>query len=261
MINRLSNIIIIIYIIIFASCKDNLNSPTVNPDISVNKKILLEVFTSITCVNCIQANLFCDNISNLNGITSNDTNVLIINYHPSFFPIDPFFQFNKELNIERQQYYGLSFIPTGFSEGKTLPSAFSAPEWINTMNNDLTEEDPAVISIENILDTANRSGSVTLRIESRGSITDNALRLFLIITESSIFYNGPMGGKFYNNIARQMLNRTNGEPIEILPGQTTTLILGYEMKQGIVIQNSNIIAFIQEGESKKVVALEKLKLF
>lgn len=245
----------------FYSCEDNLNSPVVNPEIPANKKVLLEVFSSITCVNCIQVNLYCDNISSYSGITGNDTNVLVINYHPSFFPFDPFFQFNRELNMEREGFYNIFFIPSGFSDGESLPAPFSASEWTNQVNANLAEYNEAVISLENTIDTLSRSGTVIIRAESRAQNSGSDLRLFAIITEDWIYHNAPTGSKYYNNIARQMINPAGGELIQILPGQITTIIENYKILPDITIKNSSIIVFCQNFETKKIMASEKIKFY
>ncbi len=194
-------------------------------------------------------------------MTINDTNVLIINYHPSFFPTDPFYQFNKELNIERQQYYDISFIPSGFCDGNSLPPPFSASEWTNQINGDLAKYNEAVIFLENTLDTISRSGSIKIITEQREPVENGDLKLFLIITENNIYYNAPAGNKYYNNIAREMINQTEGEPIVLTPGQTTTIIKNYTVRSGIEILNSTIIAFIQVYNTKKIIAVEKLALY
>ena len=254
------NIIFITLLLFLSSCEDNLNSPVVNPEITANKKVLLEVFTSITCINCLQANIFCDNISFLNNVTINDTNVLIINYHPSFFPADPFFRFNEELNIEREQFYNIGFIPSGFSGGGQLASPFSASQWTNQINSNLAEFKEAAIEIENSTDTSDRTGVIVIRTELREQNQGGNLKLFIIVTENNLYYNAPIGNKNYHNIARQMINQPGGDPIQILPGQTTTLSKNYSINSGIEIKNSAIIVFVQNPDNRKVIAAENIKM-
>lgn len=246
---------------VLSSCENNLNSPAVNPEIKANSKVLVELFSSITCVNCAQASIFCDNISALMGITANDTNVLVINYHPSFFPTDPFYQFNKELNLEREEYYGIYFIPTGHSGGELLTSPFSASQWTNQINANLAEYKVTAMVLENSIDSINRSGQILIQAEMIENYEYDNPRLYLIVTENNLYANSPSGKYYYFNIARQMLNQSGGKPIQILPGQTTSLIINYVINPGIIIQNSAIVVFIQDYNSKKIIAADKIKFY
>ncbi|RPI17715.1 MAG: hypothetical protein EHM58_08120 [Ignavibacteriae bacterium] len=246
----------------FSSCEDNLNSPAVNPDIKANSKVMVELFSSISCVKCVQASIYCDNISFLKGITANDSNVVIINYHPSFFSSDPLYQFNKQLNIERQNIYGIFFIPSGFVDGSNLPSPFSSSEWTNQINSELSKTKDIKISLQNSVDTINRTGSLVIQITHLNNVDNYGigdLRLFIIVTEDDLFVNAPNGKNYYNNVARQMINHPGGEQVQIQTGQTT-ITKNYSVIHGIVIQNSVIVVFIQEFDSNKIVTSEKIKI-
>lgn len=244
---------------LISSCEDNLNTPVIHPEMKANSKVLVELFSSITCVNCIQASIYCDNISFLKGVSVNDTNVLVINYHPSFFPADPFYQFNKSLNKAREDYYNINFIPSGYADGRALTSPFSAEQWTNSINAKLAYYKKINLQLENLSDTSNRSGKIIIKANLVMQDTNRNLKLFAIITEGNLYVNAPNGKNNYFNIARQMLTQHEGEDIYFEPGQPVIFIKNYTVLEGIIFSNSQIIVFIQNYESKEILAVESVK--
>jgi len=253
-------LILIIGLSIF-SCENNLDSPVhTNPDLKTNSKVLVELFSNVMCVACVQSANYCDDISFLRGVTINDTNVVIINIHSSLFPGDPFYAFNPQMNSARENYYYVLFNPAGYSMGSLMTSPFSAEQWTNQINHRLNKTNAFAINLNNTLDTVLRTGSLYITAGQTGGQSYGDLKLYAVVTESNLYFNSPNGKTNYNNILRQMLNGYSGENISISPGQPVNLIKEYIIDNRIALKNAQIIVFLQNNSTKEIVGVEKIKL-
>jgi len=243
------------------SCEDNLNSPVhTNPDLKANSKVLIELFSNVMCVACVQSANYCDDITYLRGVTINDTNVITINIHTSLFPGDPFYGFNSSMNNARENYYNVLFNPSGYLMGNIMSAPFSAEQWTNQINQRLNKTNPFSVLISNTIDTVSLAGSLNITIGQVSGQTYTDLKLFAVLTESNLYFNSPNGKANYNNILRQMLTGYSGEDISVSQGQPLNLIKDYTLDSRIKPINSQIIIFIQNNSTKEILGAEKLKL-
>jgi hypothetical protein len=258
---------IIHYILLFfvllpvASCEDNLDSPVnVNPAIKANSKVLVELFSNVMCVACVQSANYCDDISYLRGVTINDTNVIIINIHSSLFQGDPFYSFNSGMNTAREDYYNVLFNPAGYTMGSIMTAPFSAGQWTNQINQRLNRTNEVSLSLVNIIDTSTRTGILQITAGLTGGQVYNDLKLYAAVTENNLYFNAPNGKTNYNNILRQMLTDFNGEAITINPGQPANLLMEYTVDERIIQKNARIVVFVQSNSTKEIISAEKIKI-
>lgn len=243
------------------SCEDNLNSPIhTNPDLKANSKVLVELFSNVMCVACVQTANYCDDITYLRGVTINDTDVIIINIHSSLFPGDPFYNFNTVMNGTRAGYYNVMFNPAGFLMGSLMTSPYSAEQWTNQINQRLNKTNAYSIILDNTIDTNSKTGILNITVGQVNGESDNNLKLFAVVTESNLYFNSPNGKTNYNNILRQMLTDINGESINVSPGQPVNLIKEYTLDNRILIKNTQIIVFVQNESTKEVLGVEKINI-
>lgn len=243
------------------SCEDNLNSPVhTDPDLKANSKVLIELFSNVMCVACVQSANYCDDITYLRGVTINDTNVITINIHTSLFPGDPFYAFNNSMNGSREDYYNVLFNPAGYLMGSIMTSPFSTEQWTNQVNQRLNKTNSISILLSNIVDTLSRTGNLSITIGQVDGLSNSDLKLYAVVTESNLYFNSPNGKTNYNNILRQMLNGYNGEDVTISPGQPVSIIKEYTLDSRIILKNSQIIVFIQNNSSKEILGVDKIKI-
>jgi hypothetical protein len=243
------------------SCENNLDSPVhTNPDLKANSKVLVELFSNVMCVACVQSANYCDGISSLRGVTINDTNVIIINTHSSLFTGDPFYSFNSDMNGAREHYYNVMFNPAGYLMGSLMTSPFSAEQWTNQINQRLSITNSFSIILSNTIDTLSRKGTLNITAGQVDVQSYGDLKLYAIITESDLYFNSPNGKTIYNNIMRQMLNGYGGEDVIISPGQPVNLVKEYNVDNRILLRNAQIVVFLQSNSTKEVLGVEKVKL-
>lgn len=243
------------------SCEDNLDSPvSVNPGLKANSKVLVELFSNVMCVACVQSANYCDDITYLRGVTINDTNVIVINIHSSLFPGDPFYAFNSGMNSAREDYYNVIFNPAGFLMGGIMTAPFSAEQWTNQINQKLIKTNDVALNLVNTTDTNTRTGILQITAGQTGGQAHNDLKLYAAVIENNLYFNSPNGKTNYNNILRQMLTDFNGEAITINPGQPANLLMGYTVDERIIQKNAVIVVFVQNNSTKEVLCAEKIKI-
>lgn len=254
-------ILILIISLTLFSCEDNLNSPVhTNPDLKANSKVLIELFSNVMCVACVQSANYCDDITYLHGVTINDTNVIAINIHTSLFPGDPFYSFNSTMNGTREDFYNILFNPAGYLMGCIMTSPFSAEQWTNQINQRLNKTNPFSVILSNTIDTFTKIGNLSISVGQVSGQSYSNLKLFAVVTESDLYFNSPNGKTNYNNILRQMLNGYNGEEFTINPGNPVNLVKEYSLDNRINLNNSQIIVFLQNNSSKEILGVEKVKI-
>jgi len=257
----LPRILILIFGISIISCENNLDSPIhTNPDLKANSKVLIELFSNVMCVACVQSANYCDDISFLKGVTINDTNVIIINTHTSLFPGDPFYSFNSVMNGAREDYYNVFFNPAGYLMGSIMTSPFSAEQWTNQLNQRLNKTNSISIILNNTIDTISRAGTLNITAGQVGGKLHSDLKLYAVITESNLYFNSPNGKTNYNNILRQMITNYDGENINISPEQPVNIIKEYALDNRIIIKNAQIKVFLQNNLTKEVFGVTKINL-
>lgn len=256
------NYISVLFItLLILSCEDNLNSPVhTNPDLKANSKVLVELFSNVMCVACVQSANYCDDISFLKGVTINDTNVIIINIHTSLFQGDPFYSFNSIMNSVRENYYDVKFNPAGYLMGGLMTSPFSAEQWTNQINRRLSNTNSFSIIISNTIDTISRTGSLNITAGQVYGQSYSNLKLYAVVTESNLYFNSPNGKTIYNNILRQMLNSNSGEDVIISQGRPVNIIKEYTLDNRIIWKNAQIIVFLQNNLTKEVLCATKINL-
>jgi len=242
------------------SCESNDNIiTTVNPYVKPNSKVLVELFTNTSCLPCVAANTYLDDINKLSGVTNNDTNVIIIRIHTSLFPGDPFYLFNTKDNGARIQYYNVITNPRGYLNGVTMGN-YSSGTWTSLINTQLAVIKPISFLITPVFDTVSYTGTVNLQVAQTGAVNETDLRLYLAIVEDSISYNAPNGETLFENVLRYFLTSENGDPIILTQGQTNNFVYNFTISQEINFRHTHVVAFIQSCSMKTIFGVDRIRL-
>ncbi len=189
-----------------------------------DRKILVERFTSSTCVPCANANPILEAFLN----SSDPTKVTNISYHMNW-PApgnDPMYLFNQLDNNIRRTAYGVNAIPDWFFDGviNVDPSTSALQAAYNERVNILS---PVTI----IVSQTNTGNNVTVKadIYCEGLLTNPNVTVQFAVIEKTVFYNGPNGEHSYTGVMRKMLPSANGTPVVLLPGNKVSLEYSYTM--------------------------------
>ena len=257
-------ILIITAIISFLSfsCESNDGIiPQGTSNLTSKSKTLVEFFTNTSCIGCPVAGHYLNRINDLEGVTINDTNVVILTVHTTMFPNDPFHLFNTTDNLSRQQYYNAgSFNPVAYSNGSIMPIPFDQNGWTSQINQYLSILNSFGINATNAFDTASRTGTLNLTIGQFSGTQINDLKLLIAVTESNLYYNAPNGETEFNNIMRALITPGSGQSINVIPGQSINLIKDYTIDSRLILANCKLVIFVQSLSSKEVFGVESIRL-
>lgn len=250
-------------VVMLYSCESNDNNIVHGTgDLKAKSKMLVEVFTNTSCVGCPAADAYVDQIHEYQGITINDTNVIIIKVHTTMFPNDPFYLFNTPVNNPRQTYYGAGVVnPLGFSDGTMMAVPFSSSAWTNQINQHLNLTRTFAVNMTNTYNQATNTGTINLQLGQLSGATVSDLRYFIAVVESDLHYNAPNGVNVHNNVLRDMLTAPAGDDLQLSSGQSVNIVKDYSLKNGINYLNTDLVVFIQSVSTKTVYAVEKIKIY
>lgn len=192
-------------LLIFINCGRNLPSP--EDKYPFERKVLIEVFTSISCVYCPVA----ESVVSLLKVGFKDS-ICVIKYHIGSG--DPFS--SNETN-ERGNFYGVSALPTIFIDGIHRFTGVSGDIYKNYKDKIL---DRLNIKSSFLLDVQssiiNNKVEYDLSIFPSGIDTINDLLLLVILKEDSIFFNAPNGETLHNFISRKVFKQDIGTILDTL---------------------------------------------
>lgn len=230
--------------------------------INATNKILVELFTNTSCIPCVEANTYLDEVFSLQGVTSNDANVVIIRYHTTLFAGDPFYLYNTPDQNARMAYYPNSAVvnPRTFLQGVYL-GAFSASAWTNKLNDKLAETRTYAIKLTNTYDSVSRSGNIDMKVKQISGPVINDLVYHVVLTENFIQYTAPNGETHFDNTFRDFITPATGQPFTVSPGETKSFSSNpYSVSTAINQNNADITVIIQATNTREVLATEIVKV-
>jgi hypothetical protein len=255
----ISAFFLIIFSFVFISCSNN-NPVTTNDLLPKNNKKLIEMFTNTRCTVCPPANEYCTSIEHGSGITTDDSSVIIIRYHTTLYPNDPFYDFNPTDNLARQNVYNAGTAnPKAYLDG-TFMGVFNNAGWTTQINQSLISESPLSMEISNAYNNSTRTGGINLKISNHEVNTTDSLRLFVAITESPISYSAPNGENIFYDVLRYMKPSPDGQDVTLEEIKNSYYAFGFSLDSIINENNVYITAFIQNKQTLQVYGVEKVKL-
>jgi len=239
---------------------DDITNIINNPS-TYKKKVLVEFFTNSGCTPCVAAHEYLDGITALSGVTSNDTNVIIISYHTRYpFSYDSLYRANVPHNDARISYYGVTFTPQGRLDGVSL-GLFNTNDWTAAINFELGAKNYTAITLSKTYDTLSRTGNVGAEVNTISPIPDADIVVHLVITENSVPYiTASNGVKYPNDVMRTLLTGENGESITLLNGQQTLVNKDFTIQNNWNQDNCYITVFFQSILSKVIYGVERIKV-
>lgn len=178
----------ICFLLFLISCKEEpLAVPLISPESSA-RRVLIEEFTGVRCVNCPQGT---DEILNLQGLYGE--NVLAVAIHAGFFAQkypDSKFDFKTEKGQQIESWLGA---PIGYPSAVINRRKFVGEQnfqlprqsWAGHIANEL-KKDPAVsINIETTFDPFSRNLSVKVFVVAEENISGES-RITIMLTEDNI---------------------------------------------------------------------------
>lgn len=260
--------LLILTVILIAGCDEkDISIPEVVPD--SEKKVLIEEFTGVECVNCPQGSA---ELENLLGLYSE--NLIAVSIHAGIFS-DPYpdsqHDFRTEEGTSIQEYVGN---PLGWPSAvvnRHNPSGSSLQlglnKWAGAIDEALSRDPLASLGGTLEFDRSTRSGRINLRAVALENVR-SPIYVTVLVTESHIFdYQlTPMGldpNYEHKHVLRKVITPSSGERLvdELAIGEVAERTLNFSFDESWVIDNCDIVAFIHfNGASKEVIQAEEFKI-
>lgn len=196
-------------------------------------------------------------------------NLASIHYH-TWWPStsDPFYAANIAMNESRVNYYPPDslyepnpawYVPRIFFDG-VLDGRYLYDDdtWPNLVSDRSQMESPLEIGLE--FDCDGTNGTVHAHITAEEDLTSPDLVIHFVLTESEIDYEAGNGVNIHHNAMRQMLPDENGEPFQILNGQTIDLSRNFTLEPEWVPGHVGFVVFVQDNATKEVIQAAKSRI-
>lgn len=225
------------------------------------KTILLEDFSSVTCINCPQAAEIVKKIAK-----ENPQRVLTTQWHLDLpGRNDPFFAANKPHNEARESYYqngGFNSLPQVFVDGVASVGTNEATVRAD-VNTALSEESPISITVTQTRNETNDTMKVRVTIQSEDGLP-NGYRLYAVAVEGMVhrpveyFTEVHKSQPYYNETEFRDLFRTFASPAEgvevvINGNETKTYDYSYAVGAEWELEEMYTIAWVQDEFSRETI--------
>ena len=207
--------------------------------------VILEIGTGTGCVYCPGAAM------GAHDLVANGKHVAVIEYHNYNPGSDPFY---NAAAATRCNYYGIPGYPTAYFDGTVShvggdPSVSLYTTYLPLYNQQYAVPSPLTVNITGT--NVGNNYTITLTIIKVAPITATTLKAFLVLTESGIPYTWFTQNEI-NDTERLMVPGATGTDISFGPGNSVSLTLTFTKDPGWIANNCELIAFVQDYNTKTV---------
>ncbi len=245
------------------SCDTTAVAPTPN---STVKKVLLEEFTGVRCVNCPQAQT---EIKNLQSEGVFGENLIAISYHAGFFstPYDESqFDFRTSdgdeiLNfLETPIGYPSGVVNRRLFDGERSLQIIQFATWGGFVAQALEDEATVALAIENDYSTDTRQLDIAITISPLVSdLPDINLTVLLIedeVVDFQLTPDGIISDYAQSHVFRTILTNTLGNSITNNT-ESTVQNFSFSLPTAWAAENCSVVAFVNEvGQGREVLQVE-----
>jgi len=210
------------------------------PAQAVQRCVLVEYFTAVTCAPCTTTWMVLDTLTRFYPADS----LAIIRYYPDWS--DPFYQ-SESYSI--QGYYGAWFFPWAFFDGPDDVFGSYPEQYTAKIESLMAVPSSLNMNLAVTYDTLSREGTAVCCMFASDSVagTDHYLRYALV--ESGL----PYGGRVHNQVLRDAFPSALGTPIEIGPGEICGDTVTFMVDSLWQPENCDLVAFLQDQPIKEVI--------
>ncbi len=170
--------------------------------------------------------------------------------------------FENTASVARYNYYGYVGLPIAVFDGGDFYSGGSETGSIYEIYLPYYNDAIAIPSSFTMDMTWSQSGAnytITIEIEKVAAYTGTNLVCQLALTESHIPYSWGIADEF-NYVNRGMYPDYNGTPLDFSGGNLQTVTLNFTADESWVIENCELVCFIQNNNNKQILQSDKVSL-
>lgn len=264
-----------IFSFLFPACEEippTLNPVDANPGGgSTPRKVLIEEFSGVRCVNCPAGSEAIENLVNIYK-----GQLIPISIHAGFFaPPYPESKYDFRTpdgnNLLNYLDTPLGY-PTAVVNRKKYDGEFdlqlSQGQWAGFIAQEISEAPKVSITLNKNYNTTTRQLNVDVIIKTLQAIESDDIRLSLALNESNIMDvqltpSGKVNDYNHKHVLRDFISNYDGNSIVEIKKEGTSLTktFTYTLPEAWIAANCNIIAFVHlNGEKKEVLQAEEVKV-
>jgi hypothetical protein len=254
--------------LILSSCQENMPTiPVLGPPDTGSRKVLIEEFTGVRCVNCPQGSAEIENLLGLYG-----GNLIAVSIHAGTFSPpygDSQYDFRTEAGTELLTFLGEPLgYPSAVINRKKFQGQFgiqsNQQSWAGFIESEIAEEPRMGISINVTYDENNRETKVQITLIANEPINED-LRLSVMLTESNIVdqQETPEGKKadyVHKHVLRDLLSNNTGDNLgnSFVLGEVIEKNYTYTLPENYKAENCNVVVFVNlAGDDKNVLQVDE----
>lgn len=279
----MKHLLVLISISIFLGLGCEEIPPVINPNMGNNdpddpipvedqrKQVLIEEFTGVRCVNCPAGSQAIEGLLDIHG-----QRLVAVSIHAGFFS-PPYnssnYDFRTDAGDDLLSYLGEPLgYPTAVVNRKKFEGEFDLQlgqsSWAGFIAADTIGEPQVKIDLNADYNDSDRSLKVTTTLYVQETISEDDIRLSLMVTESGIkdLQLTPAGQEddyTHKHVLRSMITNFDGDPVldAFTAGAEIEKQFNYTLPDEIVANKSSIIAILSlNGERKDVIQAHEVKL-
>lgn len=123
---------------------------------------------------------------------------------------------------------------------------------------EMSVESPLEISLNRSFNPDSGNGVLTVIIRATGYLNFRELRLRMVLIESGLYYDGPNGTDWHNQVFRDMLPDAGGIVFNIHEGELLEFNQDFACRNPLVPDSCDLIAFVQSDNDKRILQAAKI---
>ena len=260
--------LVFLFLIVFLySCKENCPVVPDRPPIDSDRKVLVEEFTGVGCVQCPQGSVELENLLGIYG-----ENLVVVSIHAGDF-VNPLPQSNFNFKTDEGEalinylgsppFYPSAVVNRKDFDGGNYRLQTGRNNWVSFIDQELDEDPKIIVNVAKTYDADTRELEVEITGVALEDITGE-LRLTIMITESNIVdaqlddqaASGIVLDYVHKHAFRTTMTNFDGEKFtdQMAEGDNYSMTKTMTLPEEWVVAECEIIAFVNliDGQNKEV---------
>jgi len=210
---------------------------------------LMEEFTNAQCAPCASADPTIRAF-----IAQHPDDLAVVYWHMNWPGFDPFWQDNPADNQARRVAYGVNAVPETVFDGVDQGHPLDTPGLATRYNSAAAVPSSLNITMDGTRVVGSGMGTVTVDMTADTDLSGVDLRLFVVMAENDVEWNGIGAYDLHHFVARKTLSGSSGEPMEAFTAsETRSRTYNWELNPDWIVpaeENSLVfIAFVQDNQA------------
>jgi len=120
--------------------------------------------------------------------------------------------------------------------------------WNGLVSSELSVDSPLEIDLSGTYNSNSGEVSLAVGIIATGQVVETNLRLRLAVTENHLYY----GGRYHDNVFRDMVPSTSGLGFTISQGDTSNFNQDFTLSSQLIEDNCEIVVFVQSDIGRRI---------